>query len=257
MEKHERPQRIEESAFLTPRVQPDASIVHNAGALATNHRRPRSIVTVHSSGIADREFRAVDLAAERGDRRLFEHLDFALSPGQLLQVSGRNGCGKTSLLRILSGLSRPAAGQVYWGEEAVQSIDGGTGSCLGYLGHSNALKEDLTAEENIRIAGGLSGNRTDHDAVLSMLGSLGLAGYEDLPVRYLSQGQKRRVALARLLLQPKPLLILDEPYAALDVQVIDVLRSAIESHLARRGMIVITTHQVVEIDGDCHNLHLG
>jgi len=93
--------------------------------------------------------------------------------------------------------------------------------------------------------------------VLSMLASLGLAGYEDLPVRYLSQGQKRRVALARLLLQPRALLILDEPYAALDVQVIDVLRRAIEAHLARKGMIVITTHQAVDIDGDCHNLHLG
>jgi heme exporter protein A len=214
-------------------------------------------VTVESSGIADRTLRAVDLAAERGDRRLFEHLHFTLSPGQLLQVSGRNGSGKTSLLRILSGLSRAVEGDVFWGDERIRSVDGGTGSCLGYLGHHNALKEDLTAEENILIAGRLSGGSPDRAAALSMLERLGLAGYEDLPTRFLSQGQKRRVALARLLLQRRPLLILDEPYAALDVQVIEVLRSSIEAHLAEGGMIIITTHQAVDIDGDCHSLHLG
>ncbi|AHE98031.1 cytochrome c biogenesis heme-transporting ATPase CcmA [Thioalkalivibrio paradoxus] len=207
--------------------------------------------------MADRTFRAVDLAAERGDRRLFEHLSFTLSPGQLLQVSGRNGSGKTSLLRILSGLSRPAEGQVFWGEEPIQSVDGGTGSCLGYLGHLNALKDDLSATENITSAGRIGGHATDRDTALGMLERIGLAGYEDLPIRFLSQGQKRRVALARLLLEQRPLWILDEPYAALDVQVIEVLRASIETHLARRGMIVITTHQAVDIDGDCHNLHLG
>jgi heme exporter protein A len=207
--------------------------------------------------MADRDLRVMDLAAERGERRLFEHLDFTLSPGQLLQVSGRNGSGKTSLLRILSGLSRPAEGEVYWGQERIQSVDGGTGSCLGYLGHYNALKEDLSAEENLLIAGRLAGRRPDRASVLAMLEQLGLAGYEDLPTRFLSQGQKRRVALARLLLQRQPLWILDEPYAALDVQVIEVLRGAIEAHLAARGMIIVTTHQAVPIAGDCHNLHLG
>ncbi|WP_418081011.1 cytochrome c biogenesis heme-transporting ATPase CcmA [Thioalkalivibrio nitratireducens] len=214
-------------------------------------------MTAELNSMADRTFRAVDLAAERGDRRLFEHLNFTLSPGQLLQVSGRNGSGKTSLLRILSGLSRPAEGQVFWGEEPIQSVDGGTGSCLGYLGHLNALKDDLSATENITSAGRIGGSATDPDAALGMLERIGLAGYEDLPARFLSQGQKRRVALARLLLQRRPLWILDEPYAALDVQVIEVLRASIESHLTRSGMIIITTHQAVDIDGDCHNLHLG
>jgi heme exporter protein A len=199
----------------------------------------------------------VNLAAERGDRRLFEHLSFTLSPGQLLQVSGRNGSGKTSLLRILSGLSRPAEGCVFWGEEPIQSVDGGTGSCLGYLGHQNALKDDLTGEENVTLSTRLAGGQGCRADTLSTLDSLGLAGYEDLPVRFLSQGQKRRVALARLLLQQRSVWILDEPYAALDVQVIDVLRASIEAHLGARGMIVITTHQAVDIDGDCHTLHLG
>jgi len=199
----------------------------------------------------------VNLAAERGDRRLFEHLSFTLSPGQLLQVSGRNGSGKTSLLRILSGLSRPTEGGVFWGEEPIQSVDGGTGSCLGYLGHQNALKDDMTGEENVTLSIRLGGGAARRADTLSTLDSLGLAGYEDLPVRFLSQGQKRRVALARLLLQQRPVWILDEPYAALDVQVIEVLRAAIEAHLGARGMIVITTHQAVDIDGDCHTLHLG
>lgn len=207
--------------------------------------------------MADRDLRVIDLAAERGERRLFEHLDFTLSPGQLLQVSGRNGSGKTSLLRILSGLSRPVEGDVYWGQERIQSVDGGTGSCLGYLGHHNALKEDLSAEENLLIAGRLGGGRPQRGEVVALLERLGLGGYEELPTRFLSQGQKRRVALARLLQQQRPLWILDEPYAALDVQVIEVLRAAIEGHLAVRGMIIVTTHQPVPIDGDCHNLHLG
>ncbi len=218
---------------------------------------PRGNVTVESFGLADRTLRAVDLAAERGERRLFEHLHFTLSPGHLLQVSGRNGSGKTSLLRIISGLSRATHGEVFWGEERIRAVDGGTGSCLGYLGHHNALKEDLTAQENILFAVRLGGGTPNADSAISMLERLGLAGYEDLPARFLSQGQKRRVALARLLLQRRPIWILDEPYAALDVQVIDVLRHSIETHLAERGMIVITTHQAVDIDGDCHNLHLG
>lgn len=217
----------------------------------------KGTVTSDSPALADRHFRAVDLTAERGDRRLFEHLGFTLYPGQLLQVTGRNGSGKTTLLRILSGLSRPAHGEVFWGEERIQSVDGGTGSCLGYLGHHNALKDDLSAEENVGIAVRLGGDRMGSRDAADMLERLGLAGYEDLPTRYLSQGQKRRVGLARLLLQRRPLWILDEPYAALDVHVIEILRAFIEQHLSRAGMIIITTHQTVEIDGDCHRLHLG
>ena len=204
-----------------------------------------------------RHFRAVNLAAERGDRTLFEQLSFELAPGQLLQVTGRNGTGKTTLLRILSGLSRPRDGQVFWGSEPIQSVDGGTGLCLAYLGHANAQKDDLTALENLTLIGQLAGSATTPTAALEILERIGLAGFDDIPIRFLSQGQKRRVALARLLLQQRPLWILDEPYAALDVQVIDVLKHTIEQHLAQGGMIIITTHQTVAIDGDCHTLHLG
>lgn len=192
-----------------------------------------------------RSFRGEALAAERGDRLLFEGVHFTLFPGQLLQVAGRNGCGKTSLLRILCGLSTPLQGNVYWGEEPIQRIDGGIGLCIGYLGHQNALKEDLTCAENIATAGQLNELDPDRATVIQMLRRLGLQGYEDVPARFLSQGQKRRVALSRLLLQQLPLWILDEPYAALDIQVIDVLRQALENHLASGGMIILTDRKSV------------
>lgn len=214
-------------------------------------------VMMSSPSTLKKNFRGVDIAAERGDRRLFEGIHFDLEPGQLLQVAGRNGCGKTTLLRILCGLSRPRQGEVYWGDEPIRSIDGGIGVCLGYLGHQNALKEDLSCEENLLFAGRLGGFTTDPEAAREMLERLGLGGYEDVPTRFLSQGQKRRVALSRLLLNRLPLWILDEPYAALDTQVIEVLKQSIEAHLDAGGMIIITTHQTVEIAGDCHYLRLA
>lgn len=214
-------------------------------------------VTVETIDLPTRSFRAENLAAERGDRRLFQQVSFRLDPGQLLQVTGRNGSGKTTLLRILSGLSRPMEGEFYWGDEPIRSVDGGTGSCLAYLGHANAQKDDLTAAENLILSGRLGGRPVDDITAATVLAQLGLAGFEDVPIRFLSQGQKRRVAIARLLLQQRPLWILDEPYAALDVQVIEVLRGAIETHLQHNGMIIITTHQAVDIAGDCHSLHLG
>lgn len=204
-----------------------------------------------------REFRARGLAAERGERVLFSGLDLDLRPGQLLQVAGPNGSGKTTLLRILAGLSRPLEGTLLWGDQPLNRLEEGPGSCLAYLGHQNALKEDLTALENLTYAGRLDGSAEGPDKAGEMLDRLGLGGYEGVPARFLSQGQKRRVALARLLLQKRPLWILDEPYAALDVHIIEVLRTTIQEHIGGDGMLIITTHQVVDIDGDCQTLDLG
>ncbi|WP_019625831.1 cytochrome c biogenesis heme-transporting ATPase CcmA [Thioalkalivibrio sp. ALJT] len=204
-----------------------------------------------------REFRARGLAVERGVRLLFSALDLTLNPGQLLQVAGPNGSGKTTLLRMLAGLSRPLEGTIFWDGQPLERLEEGPGTCLAYLGHQNALKDDLTTLENLTYAGRLDGSAGSPDQALVMLDRLGLGGYEEVPARYLSQGQKRRVALARLLLQKRPLWILDEPYAALDVHVIEVLRTTFQDHIDRGGMLIITTHQIVDIDGDCQTLELA
>ncbi|EHQ52934.1 heme exporter protein CcmA [Ectothiorhodospira sp. PHS-1] len=197
------------------------------------------------------------LVVERGERLLIRDLGFALAGGELLQVAGRNGAGKTSLLRILCGLSRPLEGRVCWDGVPVQHQEEGPTAHLAYLGHANALKDELSGEENLRIQSALQGRGVGRDEAWEVLGRMGLGGHEDLPVKFLSQGQKRRVALARLLLVRRPLWILDEPFAALDVQVIEVLRSALEAHLAANGMIILTTHQAVPIEGRQRTLTLG
>ncbi|SEQ02051.1 heme exporter protein A [Ectothiorhodospira magna] len=197
------------------------------------------------------------LVAERGERLLIRRLDLTLESGSLLQVAGRNGAGKTSLLRMLCGLSRPLEGRICWDGVPLHQREDGPTAHLAYLGHANALKDELSAEENLHIHSALQGSRPEQEAIRAALGRMGLVGHEDLPVKCLSQGQKRRVALARLLLVRRPLWVLDEPFAALDVQIIDVLRSALEAHLAANGMIVLTTHQAVPITGRQHTLTLG
>jgi heme exporter protein A len=192
---------------------------------------------------------AESLACERGGRLLFKSLDFALAPGTLLRVAGPNGAGKTSLLRILCGLARPAAGRVLWsGENAHALGEDYTGRLL-YLGHLSAIKEDLTPRENLRFALRLSGLERPAEALDAALARLGLAGREDVPARYLSQGQKRRAALARLALaQPLPLWILDEPLAALDVHAIDTVIALVNAQLDAGGIIVLTTHQEIALE---------
>lgn len=192
---------------------------------------------------------AESLACERGGRLLFKSLEFALAPGTLLRVAGPNGAGKTSLLRILCGLARPAAGRVLWsGENAHALGEDYTGRLL-YLGHLSAIKEDLTPRENLRFALRLSGLEPPAEALDRALARLGLAGREDVPARYLSQGQKRRAALARLALaQPLPLWILDEPLAALDVHAIDTVIALVNAQLDAGGIIVLTTHQEIALE---------
>jgi heme exporter protein A len=191
---------------------------------------------------------AESLACERGGRLLFKSLDFALAPGTLLRVVGPNGAGKTSLLRILCGLARPAAGRVLWSGEDAHALGEEYSRQLLYLGHLSAIKEDLSPRENLRFALRLAGLETPRAALDDALTRLGLAGREDVPARYLSQGQKRRAALARLpLAQALPLWILDEPLAALDVDAIDSVIALLGAHLSRGGMAVLTTHQEVEL----------
>jgi heme exporter protein A len=200
----------------------------------------------------------MDLACCRGDRQLFSELSFALEPGSLLHVRGRNGSGKTTLLRALCGLLAPEAGEIRWKGEDSRHLGDDYRTDILYFGHLNGIKGDLTGIENLRVSTTLEGNRVGEERLWSVLGQMGLAGFEDLPTRMLSQGQKKRVALARLLVSDAPLWILDEPFTALDTDAVDLLQTLIAGHVENSGMVVLTTHQEVPItSGRIRRLHLG
>jgi heme exporter protein A len=191
---------------------------------------------------------ASDLTCERGDARLFSGLSLSLGAGELAQVRGPNGSGKTSLLRLLAGLSRPAAGRVLWRGADIRGLREGYAAELAFIGHSNAVKDELTAQENLACALELAGKTINIDELREALERLGLARHARLPARYLSQGQKRRVALARLCLAAEAALwILDEPFAALDAAAFDAVVGLVDGHLARGGAVVLTTHQEAQI----------
>ncbi len=186
----------------------------------------------------------VNLSCARGDRPLFRDLSFRLAPGQLLHVQGPNGSGKTTLLRTLCGLSQPVAGEIRWQGGATQADRETFNSAFHYLGHLNALHGDLSGEENLRYQRCLSGAGGDPGAILKNIGMSRPAG---LPTKLLSQGQKRRMALARLALEPRPLWILDEPFTALDVRAVRALLDRFATHLAGGGLIILTSHQEVAL----------
>lgn len=200
---------------------------------------------------------AYQLACTRGERQLFSDIDFELHPGSALRVAGSNGSGKTSLLRMLCGLAFPAAGEVRWNGRNIRSVREEFGARLIYLGHANGVKDDLAAWENVVVAATLSGHPVTRAAACTALAQLGLARAADLPTRALSQGQRKRVALARLELGlAAPLWILDEPFTALDKDAVAALCATLERHLAQGGMVIYTTHQEIELSAQ-RTLHLG
>lgn len=209
------------------------------------------------SAAEDAVFEAVDLACARRDRTLFEGFSFRLGAGELLQIEGANGSGKTSLLRILCLFALADAGEVRWNGRSVEENRSGYLSHLTYIGHTPGVKADLTAFENLRVASALATEAAachPDDA----LETVGLAGFEDTYVRELSAGQTRRVALARLLLQPTRLWILDEPFTALDRAGKRLMEGLLEEHCASGGMALITTHQPVDVgDAAKTRIHLG
>jgi heme exporter protein A len=187
---------------------------------------------------------AVDLTCVRGDRRLFHDLSLTLSPGEVLQVEGENGAGKTSLLRILAGLGQPASGEVRWRGIPIARQREAYGRALLYLGHLGALKEELTGLENLLTDARLAGwPAMDRARVMAALERMGLQRVAALPVRVLSAGQRRRTALTRLLLSPAPLWVLDEPLNALDANAVVQLTDLLQSHTAQGGTVVLTSHQ--------------
>jgi heme exporter protein A len=198
------------------------------------------------------------LACRRGDRTLFSGLDVTVSPGTLLHVRGANGSGKTTLLRSLCGLFTPDAGEIRWKGETTRKLGDDYRRDLLYFGHANGIKGDLTGIENLRIAATLDGDHIEAPAIWTALARIGLSGFEDLPTRMLSQGQKKRVALARLILSRAPLWVLDEPFTALDVVAVGLLEGLIAAHVGAGGIVVLTTHQEVGLtSGQVERLHLG
>ncbi|HHC7311947.1 cytochrome c biogenesis heme-transporting ATPase CcmA [Vibrio campbellii] len=184
-----------------------------------------------------------NLTAIRDDRVLFENLQFEIKPGELVQIEGRNGTGKTTLLRIVTGLGDREEGIIKWkGEEVDKSRDVFHQDLL-FLGHQTGVKRELTALENLRFYQSIHNNRSSEEEIFAALAQVGLAGREDVPVAQLSAGQQRRVALARLWLSNQILWILDEPLTAIDKQGVKVLESLFASHADNGGIVVLTTHQ--------------
>ena len=190
---------------------------------------------------------ASNLECVRGERRLFAGVGFRLEAGEMLSLQGKNGAGKTSMLRMLCGLTQPAAGEIRWKGAPIRQLGEDFRAELCYLGHLNAIKEELTPLENLLAAARMAGETLSEDDALGALEAVGLAGREDLACKYLSQGQKRRVALARLINERRALWVLDEPFVALDTAAVEMVAGLIGGHLQRGGMAVLTTHQAVDI----------
>jgi heme exporter protein A len=204
------------------------------------------------------ELAADNLVGVRGERLLFEKLSFKLSSGSVLYLQGANGSGKTTLLRIICGLSKPYEGAVNWCGENINTLAEDYHRHVLYIGHLPGIKEDLTALENLRFSLALSGLDVSEDKATEVLKELGLARGLNLPTRMLSQGQKRRVALARLWLQDLPIWVLDEPFTALDSGAANMLKQKIEAFANDGGIVVMTTHQEVTMNvAGFQQLNLG
>jgi heme exporter protein A len=201
---------------------------------------------------------AAGLECTRQRRTLFAGLGLALAPGELLRVAGENGAGKTTLLKVLAGLLEPDAGEVRWQGRPIRALREEYARQLVFLGHAPAVKDELTAAENLSIACALAGRPASGQSVRDALERYGLPP-EPRPVRRLSQGQRRRAALARLVLSAEsPLWLLDEPFAALDAAAARFTESLIARHLVAGGTVVYTTHQEASIEAAVHRvLQLG
>jgi heme exporter protein A len=189
----------------------------------------------------------VDVSCERGGRQLFKPVSFALSAGTALHLEGDNGAGKTTLLRSLSGLSALSQGEVLWRGVPSHAAASGFKRELLYLGHALGLKDELTALENVQLNAALAGQTINREKALQALATQGLKSRAHLPLRVLSQGQKRRVALARLQVAQAKLWLLDEPFVALDTDAVKALQLLLQQHVAQGGALVFTSHQAVDL----------
>ncbi|MEJ2793215.1 cytochrome c biogenesis heme-transporting ATPase CcmA [Iodobacter sp. LRB] len=185
------------------------------------------------------------LSAARADRPLFTDLSFALNAGQCLHLRGANGAGKTSLLKMLAGLSTAQDGEITWQGKALAAWGDDYYKALHYLGHKDGLKDLLSPLANLRLTAELSGQALSEASALKTLTQVGLTRQSELAVRTLSQGQKKRAALARLLAISRPLWLLDEPFVALDQAAQNQLGEWIAQHTRSGGMVILTSHQAL------------
>lgn len=202
---------------------------------------------------------AAGLACSRGERRLFSEISFALHAGSVLLVRGPNGSGKTSLLRIVCGLLAPDGGEVSWDGRGIRELGDEYRERLCYVGHLNAIKDELDPAENLRTAARIAGLRSSPADVDRALDALEIGHCKGLTCKLLSQGQKRRVALARLVLgETCPLWVLDEPFAGLDARSAQLARALVENHLRGGGIALLTTHEQPAFSaGAVRELELG
>lgn len=200
---------------------------------------------------------ALHLECLRGENLLFGELSFGVAAGEVLQIEGANGSGKTSLLRILAGLSPPTEGEVWWRGQAIAGRRAVFFAEIAYLGHHLGLKAELTVRENLRSALALQGVPHCPELLEDALATVGLADRADLPVRALSAGQRQRAAMARMAASKATLWILDEPFTALDRSGVALVQELLERHVAGGGLAVLTSHQPLELGRALNKLRLG
>ncbi|MEO8005081.1 MAG: cytochrome c biogenesis heme-transporting ATPase CcmA [Betaproteobacteria bacterium] len=202
---------------------------------------------------------ARQLECTRGDRRLFHELSFDLDARQALRVAGENGSGKSSLLRMIAGLSPVETGEVLWKGKRIGALGEEYRRDLLFIGHANGTKDDLSSVENLRYALALAGMQVEASALKAALDEQGLGAAAHLPARLLSQGQRRRAALCRLAFaQDKTLWVLDEPFAALDAASVGRVAAVMAAHVARGGVVIFTTHQDADLgDVSVQSIELG
>ena len=189
----------------------------------------------------------INLGCARGERRLFSGLNFSLSAGNYLQAFGPNGSGKTSLLRIICGLLAPIGGEVRWNGTNIRRLGEEYFGAIAYVAHQNGVKDELNPIENLRISSGVAGNTLSRQKAQAILECVGLSNQQRLPARLLSAGQRRRLALSRLLASKARLWILDEPLASLDDEGVTLAHKLIGEHLSNDGMAIIATHQEMSL----------
>jgi heme exporter protein A len=200
----------------------------------------------------------INLDCVRGGRTLFRDLNLTVADGTLVQLQGANGSGKTSLLRIIAGLLEPEKGDVRWSGTNINTLGEEYWQAITYLGHRNGIKEELTPLENLKISSGVAGNKISTEDAQAALKLVGLERRQNLPVRYLSEGQRRRAALARIVISKSKLWILDEVLAALDTAAVELVKRLIEGHLNNGGMAIVATHHELNVSaGSFHRLELA